>query len=859
MVPGMPPAIPKISIVIPVYNAGTFLDSCLASALNQTLPDIEIICVDDASTDGSAHRCAEQARLDSRVRLIRHPQNLGTFQARKDGVLAATGEYILFLDGDDTLDRQACASLYGEMQRDRVDILHFPAAVINVDDAPEEQIRVLSDFVRPHTGRLEGQEVFEGCFLHNKYRYTLWNKMMESGLCKQGYLRMAGGRLSLSEDLCAFFAIAFLAKSYRGVAEPVLYHYRFGAGLNGRKHYSFDLFIRQCEQATAAHSIHAFLMEAGALDRYSAVYEKIRSRLCDAGAWCLHEMLPVEERARGYDLLVDHWGVGEAVSALAKYGWTRPQAVAQSVRNAVRLTRPRRPVKTLGVYYHRLAYGGVERTISMLIPLWLSQGHRVVLFTDLPPSENDYPIPREVVRIVLPAWEKATAENYRERAASWETALREQSVDAVAYQAWVCPLLLWDLLTIKSSGVGFVVNTRSVFSYLLTIPDDYFVALPALYALADAVVCTSRVDRRFWGMFAPRAHYLPNPLVFDLARTAPSALDGQVILWVGRLSGEKNALDAVRIMEQVVKHLPHAQLRMLGRADDEAHRAELEQEIVRSGLSGRVILYGHHQDLSAQYQEAAVLLSTSRYEGYANWLAEGMAHGLPCVMYELPYLELVRAGGGILPVPQGDVAGAARKIIYILQHEQERKRMGREARTVVADMATFDLTAGWRRVWECLSEDPASAGAIASEPETDRLMLETLTAHLAMGMARLKAVDKPYSMFWQDQLKRESAAYERQLEATRNYLNRELARKRELAGERDSLRRELAALRRSQSEQEKQRTAAQQSLRRELKVARQQLAAVRKSPTYRLGGLMMWLPTRVFQVLKRLRPRGGAA
>lgn len=90
----------KVSVVIPVYNQAPFLAECLDSVLSQTLRDIEVVCVDDGSTDGSEKMLDEYAARDSRVKVI-HQTNAGVGKARNAGMDAAGGEFIAFMDPDD--------------------------------------------------------------------------------------------------------------------------------------------------------------------------------------------------------------------------------------------------------------------------------------------------------------------------------------------------------------------------------------------------------------------------------------------------------------------------------------------------------------------------------------------------------------------------------------------------------------------------------------------------------------------------------------------------------------------------------------------------------------------------------------
>lgn len=98
----------KVSIIIPVFNTAKYLRECLDSAANQTLRDIEIICIDDGSTDGSAAICDEYAARDSRFIVIHQEHSGQASVARNRGLDRATGEYIALLDSDDWIKPEYC-------------------------------------------------------------------------------------------------------------------------------------------------------------------------------------------------------------------------------------------------------------------------------------------------------------------------------------------------------------------------------------------------------------------------------------------------------------------------------------------------------------------------------------------------------------------------------------------------------------------------------------------------------------------------------------------------------------------------------------------------------------------------------
>ena len=119
--------VPKISIVIPIYNVEKYLRDCLDSCVNQTMEDIEIICVDDCSPDNSIQILEEYSQKDSRIKIFRHEINKNLGSARNTGLQNATGEYVWFVDSDDYIDTKACQILYEAIKDFNVDILCFSA------------------------------------------------------------------------------------------------------------------------------------------------------------------------------------------------------------------------------------------------------------------------------------------------------------------------------------------------------------------------------------------------------------------------------------------------------------------------------------------------------------------------------------------------------------------------------------------------------------------------------------------------------------------------------------------------------------------------------------------------------------
>lgn len=167
---------PLISVIVPVYNVREYLDRCMNSLVTQTYQNLEIILVDDGSTDASGAICDRWQQRDSRIRVI-HRKNNGLSQARNTGLSAATGEFITFVDSDDIISPHLCRVLYDSIRQgaeiaicDAEHIFPDKTYEFSVSDRQElldadEAIRQLwyqTAFLPSAWGKLYRRELFEG-------------------------------------------------------------------------------------------------------------------------------------------------------------------------------------------------------------------------------------------------------------------------------------------------------------------------------------------------------------------------------------------------------------------------------------------------------------------------------------------------------------------------------------------------------------------------------------------------------------------------------------------------------------------------------------------------------------------------
>lgn len=141
----------KVSVIVPVFNVAAYLDQCIQSILNQTYNNLELILVDDGSTDSSLKICEHYANYSSKVKVL-YQHNQGSGSARNYGLKVATGNYILFVDGDDFIGKDHIMNLYNYLKKERSDIAC--SFYYRLDDAGNYSFFIYDN--DPEQKRLEG-------------------------------------------------------------------------------------------------------------------------------------------------------------------------------------------------------------------------------------------------------------------------------------------------------------------------------------------------------------------------------------------------------------------------------------------------------------------------------------------------------------------------------------------------------------------------------------------------------------------------------------------------------------------------------------------------------------------------------
>lgn len=219
---------PKVSIIIPIYNVERYLDKCVQSAINQTLQNIEIILVDDESPDGCPQMCDEYARKDARIKVV-HKKNGGLGFARNSGIEVATGEYITFLDSDDFVDLNTYEHLYNIAKAKSLDAIYYKFK--RFTDENEVQPGIATTDIKKYKGDDIKELMLDiiasepTAKIDHKIQCSSCTAMYRMDIIKENNVRFHSERELISEDM--IFNLDFLKhSSCVAFNSGEYYHYR---------------------------------------------------------------------------------------------------------------------------------------------------------------------------------------------------------------------------------------------------------------------------------------------------------------------------------------------------------------------------------------------------------------------------------------------------------------------------------------------------------------------------------------------------------------------------------------------------------------------------------------------------------
>ena len=359
-------------------------------------------------------------------------------------------------------------------------------------------------------------------------------------------------------------------------------------------------------------------------------------------------------------------------------------------------------IPTLAIYFPSLEnLGGIERVVEAQTLIFAKHGIHVLLVTEQPvgklrPSLENY------CRFACLSRESS-------RKDQWEKIIREHRPSLVILHGAFYAAAMETAAILRPLPVKTILNIHFSFPTPLYLTGDEGMYDSHLEParLCDAVAVVSGTDRRFWTALGCRAHYVQNPVRHAASAPVPTPpRSRRTLLWLGRPMEPKMPEEALYIMAELLPRVPDARLVMAG--GHGAESGKLLQLTKALGISSSVTFIPEQADVEPLYAESGIHLLTSQAESFCLVLAEAKARGIPTVMYDIPYLELLHNRRGVSVLPYGDRRGMADRIAALMLDEELYARQSEQARESLLPFNDEAVFQTWNAIFSDLAGQEAA-------------------------------------------------------------------------------------------------------------------------------------------------------
>lgn len=251
---------PLISVVIPVYNKERYIDRCLKSLQEQTYKKIEMICIDDGSTDASYSICKKNAIDDKRIKVYTQ-KNRGAAESRNRGLELSLGDYLIFLDADDSFDSKMIEHAYNKILMYDADVVVWGYREIHVDFGEDNGEKILDiDEILPKDEVIEAQSIDFN--IVERARTVPWNKMVKRKLIQENFIKFQN--LPSENDVFFSNAVVLCANRIVFVAEALVNYY---CGLAGS--ISESRINRKSHALLAYEQVYKYILQKRRDDKWA--------------------------------------------------------------------------------------------------------------------------------------------------------------------------------------------------------------------------------------------------------------------------------------------------------------------------------------------------------------------------------------------------------------------------------------------------------------------------------------------------------------------------------------------------------------------------------------------------------------
>lgn len=678
----------RVSVIISTNNDEKWIKRCLSSAISQSISDIEIICVDNASTDGTVCAIREFTEKDSRVVLIELDEKCSVTAARRAAVLNSRGEYCVFPEAKGVLAPDACEQLYERAEQGDTDIFEFTSGVISGTSEPTQSFSGFS-------GRLRNTKILPTIFGKTVPMHNLHSCIASGRLCRKAYYH------ALTEQNCEsmyeYFLLTRNAEVYVGEDTPIFYAAPQKA---------------ECPMATSA-SIKAMneYIQFGRLENeLFSVIDNLRHRCIERN---IREMssLSFNERQERLKLLGKAWSAAELAAAIAESSETVGPNLIASILDSPIFKAKREKIKSVGVLITEKKSASTLFTVTETLDC-IAMSHTTALI-GMNKAAASAAVSSAKTTFVCPELTEDDTANAYAFADCIDKALNSELLDAI-----VIPInskrCMQTIIHAKLLGKAVVLLlTGLLYSPMLHCSQP--AASISAIRMADAVITDSQTQEQMIKSLGINCRFIPSPDIRLMGgRSSRASANG--VVWVGT---SEELPEAVDIFTRIRNKLPEARMQIYLDGTD----AERDEFLLPEGTTVRRLRADY-----GIYSDAAVHLMTQKAGTEPTELRAARTLGVPTVMYQL-------IGGqtgikGAIEVQRSDRAAAANMVIRLLEDRSEREALAAEAKAASHGNSREKTAELWAGVFDEIASGKWADKAVRNDPLEDVLTAYEEGAHV---------------------------------------------------------------------------------------------------------------------------------
>ena len=676
--------LPKVSFVLPVFNTEEFLEECIESIIADHSIEKEIIVVNDASPGN----CDAIMQSYPNVKYIKFNQNRSQFQARLVGLQHATGKYVCFVDSDDYFVTPEFGKLCEEIEHHNADFIIFDCKTGN----PEAPI-VFTD----NEKNLRGEQIFDA-LCNSEMRWNLCDKLFRTQQLKKlvSYWDVQNAYMNMCDDYCLFACLAYEARLSIRSKSTTTYFYRVNQNSETRQtKITVSKILKHLASYKFARDISlGYLENAGAPQ---TVIQRLDRLHFWNMTWYFDTYIrgkSIEDKSKVYLSFLESFNRHLAVDYLLRVDYSDFCSYVNECKSS--FNSPKK-VRSIGIIVSSLGGGGTERVAVNLGNMFQEEGYKVTFIT-ASKHTHEYKTNGGIRRYVVKAING-------ERFVKIDEICQLEDIDTILCVDYYIEQTFSDLVWARLNKLNVISMEHNMFFVPIYVNSQFYFNKRLLaYKVADALTCLSPMDLFAWkSSGVNNVFYVPNQVTFNSEKLKiQSTNETKKLVFVGRLCEAKGLHFLSDLMSVVKQDIPDIQLDVVGSFSTIEDEQRFKNSIKQNKLEKTIRLVGQVTDVEKYFADASAHLMLSRFEGYPMVLLEAKAHGVPSVIFDMPYLTGSSEKDGCIQVPYGNVEAMASKIVSLLSNKEVWQQYSRKAIDSLSLSSRAVVLAKWLEIFKTI-------------------------------------------------------------------------------------------------------------------------------------------------------------